>query len=192
MVEPLLTRSQLEIELTDDQVRATRMIFFSMAASIVMFAAVVIWYALTEEEAESDTGEVRGIDILTMAVIVVFVLLTSLGNAIVSTAFSVKRIMDRVSEQAGMGSAVSTIRSPAQRLISAVRTRSIVRLAFYEAAALFGLIVAFLMALQGRLVFDGASVIYFLPAVSAILYIFRGLPNRERILNECESILQGR
>lgn len=75
-------------------------------------------------------------------------------------------------------------------LIATVRTRSIIRLAFYEATALFVLIVAFLTQYR-----DGSHSMQhrlsiFLLAVSAALFIFRNLPNRELILKECQPILQ--
>lgn len=162
-----------------------------MAGSIIVFTAVVIWYAGTVNQRDSSVEKADGMDILTFAVIVVFLLLTTIGNTLASTTLSLPRMMARISQQGEMGLVSLAPMSPAQQLIAAVRIRFIIRLAFYEGAALFGLVVAFVMAVQGRLALDGASVVNFLPAASALLFVFRNLPDRERILDDCEPLLQG-
>lgn len=190
MVRPVITRSEVEVALTEDVIRTIRMIFFAMAASIIVFTAVVIWYAATVNQRDSSVEQADRMDMLTFAVIVVFLLLTTIGNTLASTTLSLPRMMARISQQGEIGLVALAPMSPAQQLIAAVRIRFIIRLAFYEGAALFGLVVAFVMAVQGRLALDGASVVNFLPAASALLFVFRNLPNRERILDDCEPVLQ--
>ncbi|MBI2427470.1 MAG: hypothetical protein HYV29_01485 [Ignavibacteriales bacterium] len=169
-VRSTLSRSEFEQTLTQRRVTSLSIIYAALIVGILTFA--VIAFAIPGNSQHSDEGSM---DIL--------LLLSGVHAFTALTMYSVvpiilKQLLNIEKIQASAAAA-----PPAEKVLAAIQSAHIIRMAMYEGAAIFGLIICLLTSLWGHaatnpeLLLNGLSAFFFL-VMSAATF-----PTKERLLN---------
>jgi F0F1-type ATP synthase membrane subunit c/vacuolar-type H+-ATPase subunit K len=170
------TRLEVSVEafraaLKPEDIRGLQIFYAAIGSGLFIFAMIIFFVYNTNSatSSEVDSSDVELVQMLS----IVHVLLAL-----------VMYVVAPLREKAVLKKMLSTpaqISSPAEHCFNSIRNALVIRLAMYEGAALFGLVVCFL-AVNNYVIF--AEPIYWFNAASSIVviaYISIAIPNQERL-----------
>lgn len=171
MNSPLhISRSEFESILTRQRLASLSIISIALMMGIVTFAVVA--FAIP---AHAQNANKNGTDIL--------LLLTGVHAFIAMTIYTVVPIIVRQLLSIGKIQTSATDVPLAEKIFGALQSAHIIRMAMYEGAAMFGLVICLLTSLWGytttdpEFLLNGASALIFLLMAAATF------PTRDRLMN---------
>jgi hypothetical protein len=176
-----VTREQFQSVLTDAAVRTFQIIQGAIGAGVAMFFTAVLFVS-QQSPALPDAEAVGPVNLLSLVHAFVAAAAYAAANFFYTTAFKEDKLKEGVAktlyDQQRM-----PITDPAEKCLAAIRTATIVRLALWEAPALFGLVVCMIASTNGLL---REYSMYWLNLMTGLIFI--GLvvitfPNKEKLEN---------
>lgn len=175
-----LSPSQFEAVLTDANVRQMQIIQAAMGMGIFTFGIVIaVWY--TTATAVPTREDVELIQMLTLVHLLILSGGVAMANILFRNLFSERQLAAAAERKVGDRRG-QVLTDPASRALAHVRSAIILRLAVLEAPALFGLVICFLMVMNGV---AAVAPMYLLNALSAagfIVYLATTFPNKDRLV----------
>ncbi len=146
----LYTLEEFENELEDNDLKALQIIYGALAMGIITFLGVIVFFYLSVDGNSDDSDFINTLTMAHFALLVVI-----LGAVKILYPALLKRSLE--------------VADTAASLFAAIRTSHILRLALFEAAAFFGLIICFLAAQSGVL---QDAPFYWINVVSALVMLY--------------------
>jgi hypothetical protein len=170
-----------EAALTSTEVRVSQIIQGALASGIALFLTIVVlMYVLMDGAAPTAQENLRVVNLLSLVHIGLAVALYGVSQRLYDAQFAEPRLSQRLGmEMRDMQGRV--IDDPAQKCLYLMRSAMIIRLACYEGAALFGLVVCLLAVVTGVL---HAYPLYWLNALTSVLvlgHLITTLPTADRL-----------
>ncbi len=173
-----VTLEQFRPALTDTAVRTFQVIQGAIGAGIVFFFVILIVSQSAPVQADGDSVELVKIMTAINAFIAAGVYFAS--NILFNTMFSEKRLQEAVTKTF-YNQQRQPITDPAEKCLAQIRTAVIVRLALWEAPALFGLVICMIGSMNGVIHEHPFYWINLIPSLIHVGLVVMTFPNRERL-----------
>ncbi len=162
--------------LKPEDIRGLQIFYTAIGSGLFIFAMIIFFVYNTNSAtpSEADSSDVELVQMLSIAHV-----LMALTMYVVAPLRE-KTVLNKSLSATTMAGQQSL--SPGERCFASIRNALIIRLAMYEGAALFGLVVCFL-AVSNCVIF--VEPVYWLNAASnlvVIAYISLSFPNQERLM----------
>lgn len=175
---PEITLEDFQRVLTPQNIKVLQIIFLALGLGVLIFAiiAFAFYFILPQNEEPADVSVIR---VLTIIHLLLFPVVFYISKQLYDQLFQGHRFSQLPNDPAQLQQ-MSRL-TLAENLLAIIRTTSIVRLAVWEALALFGLTICFLGSLQGVL---PHYPLYWMNLISAIIFemiIFNEFPSRPKL-----------
>jgi len=181
-VSRMMSRLDFENELTIDKIRSSQVIYAALAAGVAIFTLVVlILFAATSPRKGAD-------DLFTVPMVLSVVNLAMLFFLpYIGTRVSAGQLQSQAGQILAGGSDPSVA---AEQCIGAIRTSSILQLAFLDATAFFGLTVSMYSTMIGAAAAEPAFLLNMVSILPLIAYVGSTFPSKERYAAIFENQIQ--
>jgi hypothetical protein len=173
--------SDFKQALDQKSVRVSQIIFFGLAAGVVLFSFAVGFLYLNQKNNVYNPDMIQTVNLMSLLVAVAAVSSLTIGKILFEKQFSRDNLASAASRDF-MGQDGSSLNlSPAQKCLFIIRTASIIRMATMEGAAFFGLATTMNVVLTG---IGSVEPLYYLNMLSVLpllAYVVVNFPTAEKL-----------
>ena len=176
-----VSSTDFEAALTPAELRISQIIQVAQGVCVVLlFSVVVMLYMLAELPEPTTVEDVNLINLMSMLHAIVAVAMFGVSTLVDRAQFEAARLTNRLKAEF-RNTKGERVDDPAMKCLYIIRSATIIRLAFYDGVALFGLVVCLLAAGNGVL---QTYPIYWLNVLSSVLivaYVIKTFPTTDRL-----------
>lgn len=175
---PDITLEEFQKALTPQNIKVLQVIFLALGLAVFIFVmlALIFYAVLPQNEEPTNVSPIR---VLTIVHLLLIPVIFYISKKLYDQLFQGNRFSQLPSDSAQLQQLSRLTLS--ENLLAIIRTTSIIRLAMWEALALFGLTICFLGSLQGIL---QHHPLYWINLISAIVFemmVFTEFPSRQKL-----------
>lgn len=175
---PEITLEDFQQVLTPQNIKVLQVIFLALGLGVLVFAmiAFMFYFILPQNEEPADASVFK---ILTITHLLLFPVVFYISKQLYDRLFQGHRFSQLPGDPAQL-QRMSRLML-AENILAIIRTTNIIRLAMWEALALFGLTICFLGSLQGIL---QHHPLYWINLISAIIFemiVINEFPSRPKL-----------
>lgn len=165
-----VTRDEFRGVLTDANVLTLRVIHIAIAAGVLLFCGVVLflYVSMASEVRTVGEDEFQLIQLASFAHLVVAFTAYAAANFL----FNIQFKEDKLSVQS---------ETPAEQCLTMIRSALILRIALYEAPALFGIVVCLLAIMNGVLYVQPLVALNLITTLILLGLVVNTMPSKERL-----------
>jgi len=186
-----ISTAEFTKDLTSDQLRVGMIIQAALGLGTLFFFSAVLIVAFLRQSTLANTDSVDLLTTLTLANIIMFVALSSVGQFVYRSRFSAKQLESAYSNDLHDREGTIITATPAIKAISFIRTSMLIRTALFEGSTFFGLAVLMIAATNGLLLSVSWLWINVAPLIIFIALIVFTFPTRDRLVSIFENNVNG-
>lgn len=182
-----ISSTDFEAVLTPAELRISQAIQGAMGAGVMaLFMVVVVLYMITEVQIPATGEAAQFIKLMSLINVIVAISIYGVSTLVERAQFKTARLGEHL-KHGSRDAQGDMLDDTARQCLYIIRSATIIRLAMYDAIALFGIVVCILAVLNGVL---QTYPIYWLNALSSVLmvaYVIVTFPTTDRLKTTFQS-----
>ncbi len=180
-----ITRIELQQYIEPRQVLVTRIIGFAMLAGPLIFL-LVIWFISSQKIGQTETASAAFPGEILINVFFGLILVVYSAAWYLPKIYLTRNNLQKLLAGLPQGGAINTPFEKVNRLLALDRQFMIIRGALLEGAALFGLVILFLHAVEQQPVTDLNRILLLLPVAVQLVFVIRNFGSTEAFVQRIE------